>query len=249
MNINEAKQILLAWRPGCPELEDNSVGEALALAEAEPKLKEWLSLHGELQERAALSLRGMPVPVGLREAILLRAQKIEPFPVLAWWQQRRVWAAAAVVMLLVGTAMFWIGDDSDASVEVFRSRMVGAVLRQYSMDIVTNDMAAVRSFLAAKQAPADYVLTEKLGRLPVSGAGVLSWRSEKVSMVCLDSPQRGTLFLFVVDAAAVDFGSAPTREFAIVKDLATVTWTNAGRTYVLAGQGGRAELERYLQGG
>jgi hypothetical protein len=188
----------------------------------------------------------MPVPGGLREAILQRARKVERLPVPSWWQQPMVWSAAAAVMLFLGVALFWTGDESGASVEVFRSRMVSAVLRQYTMDIVTNDMGAVRSFLTTRQAPADYVLPEKLGRLPVSGAGVLSWQDGKVSMVCLDSPQRGTLFLFIVDAAAVTTDAFPGRSFADVNQLMTVTWTNGGRTYVLAGQGGRSELERYF---
>lgn len=247
MTIYEAKQILLAWRPGCPEREDALVREALALASLEPELKEWLSAHRALQERATRSLREMPVPAALRGAILRRAHKVERLPERAWWHQPVWWsAAAAAVMLFLGLALFRTGDESGASVEVFRSRMVGAVLRQYTMDIVTNDMGAVRSFLATKKAPADYVLPEKLDRLPVSGAGVLSWQDGKVSMVCLDSPQRGTLFLFIVDAAMVTMEARPGRSFADVNQLTTVTWTNGGRTYVLAGQGGRSELERYF---
>jgi hypothetical protein len=120
------------------------------------------------------------------------------------------------------------------------------VLRQYTMDIVTNDMAQVRAFLATKQAPADYALPDKLGRLPVSGAGILSWQGGKVSMVCLESANQGTLFLFVVDAPAVRQRDSVTREFADVNRLATVTWTRSGRTYVLAGSGGRTELENYF---
>jgi hypothetical protein len=246
MTIHEAKQILLTWRPGCPEREDASVREALALAAVEPELKEWLSAHRAMQERTARSLREIPVPGGLREAILQRARKVERLPVLSWWQQPMVWGAAAAMVLFLGLTLFWTGNESGASVEVFRSRMVGAVLRQYTMDIVTNDMGAVRSFLTTRQAPADYVLPEKLGRLPVSGAGVLSWQDGKVSMVCLDSPQRGTLFLFIVDAAAVRNELLAERTFADVNQLTTVTWTNGGRTYVLAGQGGRTELERYF---
>lgn len=246
MNIHEAKQILLTWRPGCPEREDARVREALAQVSVEPELKEWLSAHRALQERTARALREMPVPGSLRDAILQRARKVEPLLVSPWRQQPMAWGVAAAVALILGLALFWTGDDSGGSVEVFRSRMVGAVLRQYTMDIVTNDMGAVRAFLATRQAPADYVLPEKLDRLPVSGAGVLSWRDGKVSMVCLDSPQRGTLFLFIVDAAAVKSDAASGKAFAPVNELATVTWTKGGRTYVLAGQGGRSELERYF---
>lgn len=246
MTILEAKQILLTWRPGCPEREDASVREALALAAAEPELKQWLDAHRGFQESATRSLRAMPVPASLREAILARARKVERLPERRWWRQPAGWGAAAAVLLVLGLALLLLPPGSPGSVEVFRSRMVGAVLRQYTMDIVTNDMVAVRSFLDTRRAPADYVLPEKLGRLPVSGAGVLSWQDRKVSMVCLESPRRGILFLFVVDAASVRPEASPGRAFAAVNELATLTWTNGGRTYVLAGQGGRAELEQYF---
>jgi hypothetical protein len=110
------------------------------------------------------------------------------------------------------------------------------------MDIVTNDMAQIRQFLATNNAPADYVLPQNLARLPAMGAGVLSWRDRRVSMVCLDSGAQGTVFLFVVDGSAVR-GTPRQREFAHVSELNTVSWTEGGKAYVLAGSGGKNLLE------
>jgi hypothetical protein len=124
--------------------------------------------------------------------------------------------------------------------------MVGAVLRQYTMDIVTNDMSGIRRFLASRQAPADYVLPPGLATLPASGAGVLSWQSQRVSMVCLDSPDQGTLFLFVVDQAAVRSSPAAQPQFQQVNKLMTVSWSQGGKVYLLAGSGGRENLQKRL---
>ena len=107
-------------------------------------------------------------------------------------------------------------------------------------------MNQVRAFLASKNAPADYTLPGKLASLPVSGGGILSWQGQKVSMVCLDSLKQGTLFLFMVDDAALQEGPAGIREFEQVNKLSTVTWKTNGRTYVLAGSGGREDLEQYF---
>lgn len=124
--------------------------------------------------------------------------------------------------------------------------MVGNVLRQYTMDIVTNDPVQVRAYLARRQAPADYVLPEKLNRLPVTGAGVLSWGRERVSMVCFEAAGKDTLFLFIVSRASVN-GTLPTAtEFKQVSKLSTASWVQGGRAYVLAGPGGREFLQPYF---
>ena len=75
-----------------------------------------------------------------------------------------------------------------------------------AMGIVTNDMAQIRRYLATNHAPSDYVLTAGLKRLPATGAGVLTWQSQPVSMVCLDSTDQGTLFLFVTVAGSLYHG-------------------------------------------
>ena len=114
------------------------------------------------------------------------------------------------------------------------------------MDIVTNDMSQVRRFLAGKAAPADYVLPPALTRLPVIGAGVLSWQGRGVSMVCLDSINAGTLFLFVLEESSVKDPPPKTPEFVPVFEMMTASWTEGGTVYVLAGSGGLEALHRHL---
>ncbi len=246
MTLPEAKQLLLEWRPGRTPEDAARLREALDLEQRDPELKVWLERHRAVQERITASLRSMPVPADLRESILRRAAERAVVRPRIWWQHPAAWSAAAALIFFIGLTFWPKPEAAQATLEVFRSRMVGAVLRQYTMDIVTNDMREVRSFLASRQAPADYVLPEKLGRLSVSGGGVLSWQGGKVSMVCLESLQRDTLFLFVVDAKSFTSDVTVARDFADVNRLATVTWTERGRTYVLAGNGGRAALEQYF---
>jgi hypothetical protein len=153
-----------------------------------------------------------------------------------------VWSAAAAVLIFLGLLMFRQQPQAEDSFATFRSRMVQSVLRQYRMDIMTNDMGHIRQFLADRQAPANYTLPAGLARLPAMGAGVLSWQDRKVSMVCLDSGEKGTLFLFVVDKESVK-RPPEGRVSAKVKEMDTIAWTEAGEAYVLVGPGGKEWIE------
>lgn len=246
MNTAEARKILVSYRPGRPEASDPEVAEALALAQKDPQLRRWLEQQTDFHRSVRQALHRIPVPDNLRERILAQAKVVTPNVVTppAWTWRRGRWAMAAAIALLLGFAAFWLLTPSGDGFSTFRSRMVRAVLRQYSMDIQTNDLGQIRQYLGARQAPADFVLRPGLARLPVTGAGVLSWQGQRVSMVCLDGGARqGTLFLFVVDRAAVRRAPGESPELLPVSKLMTASWTDGDRTYLLAGQGARGTLQ------
>lgn len=242
VNSAEAKKILIACRPGTGDLRTSEALEALAMAQRDAELLRWWEQQRAWHDRVRESFAGIPVPSGLRNRILARAKIIE----VPWWRQRVVWQAAAALVLLATLAVFLMRPSGrEDTFQTFRSRMVRNVLRQYSMDIVTNDMAQIRAYLDSKQAPADYTLPPRLEQLPALGGGALGWQGRRASMVCLDSKTNGTLFLFIVDDQAVR--SAPTRpEFAAIKNLTTVSWTSGGKAYVLAGAGSREWLQSFF---
>jgi anti-sigma factor RsiW len=243
VNPIEAKRVLLAYRPGTADADDSQVAEALAESRRDSRLHEWAVQQAAFQQGVRTTLREIPVPPDLRERILARNKVVAP----RWWQKLSVVAAAAVIALLLGLGWLLSPPSTGRSFETYRDRMVRAVLRQYNMDIVTNDMTVIRRFLVTKNAPSDYTLPPGLLNLPVSGAGVLSWRDSRVSMVCLDAANQGTLFLFVVDRDSVAGAPGPARVFDPVSKLMTVSWSEGGRTYVLAGNGSQETLQRYWQ--
>jgi hypothetical protein len=243
MNAIEAQTILLAWRPGHGDLRDPEVADALELVRRDPAMKDWLERHSDFQRAVAKSFQEIPVPGDLRARILARSNIVAP---ASWWRKPGWLSAAAMLALLLSLAAWWVRPPSENSLSVFRSRMVGTVLRQYTMELETNDLVQIRSYLNRRGAPADFVLPGKLGRQPLLGADVLSWRGERVSMVCLESPVRDTLFLFVVDRTSVDGTSPNITDFKQVNKLMTASWTQGGRTYVLAGSGSRESLQQYF---
>ena len=230
MNTAEAKKILISCRPGSDDLRTPEAEAALALARQDEELHRWWQEQQAFQKRVRTTLNEISVPDHLRERILSRA-KIVPLPL---WRRTSVLGAAAAIVLLLSLALIWQKPSAEGSFETFRSRMVRNVLRQYQMDIRTSDMTQVRQFLGTNGAPADYVLPANVSQLPVMGAGVLKWQARRVSMVCLDAGAQGTVFVFVVDSSAVR-NPPQIRHAAQVSELPTVSWTEAGKTYVMAG--------------
>lgn len=239
MNSTEAKQILIACRPGSEDLRSPEARAAIELVQRDPELRAWWEQHEAFQNEARRAFRDVPVPSHLRDKLLARAKTVE----VPFWRRPIVWSAAAAVLIFLGALSFWKQPSAEDSFATFRSRMVQSVLRQYRMDIMTNDMGYIRQYLASRQAPANYKLPPGLERLPAMGAGVLSWQDRKVSMVCLDSGEKGTLFLFVVDKESVQ-NPPKDRMSAMVKELDTVAWTEAGEAYVLVGPGGKEWLNQ-----
>jgi hypothetical protein len=240
---NEVKRVLLACRSETSGAPESDVAAALEEVQRVPELREWWNAQQRFHSAAAESIRGVPVPENLRDRVLARTNIIH----VHWWRRPAVLsvAAAIVLLLLAAGILFQQQRPRDDTLAIFRARMVGKVMRQYSMSITTNDLLQVRQHLASRQAPADFQLPQPLTELPLMGAGVLSWRDRHVAMVCLDSKRKGMLFLFVVDAASLH-GLPVQPEFKPISSMNTVSWTAAGKTYVLAGNLEPEELVQLL---
>lgn len=241
MNRREAQSLLIAYRPRRGE-RDPQLEEALAESRRDPELREWLRGQQRFHDAAEQSLRSIPVPAGLKDK-LLRERKIVPLP---WWREPTFWAAAAAVMLLAAVLAPQLTPTSSADFAIYRSRVVRTVLRQYTMDVVTTNIAEIETFLQEKKAPARDLRPGQLASLQPIGAGILSWQGRRVSMVCLNGGGRGTLFLFVADASAVDKAPKSGQSIEQISTLATVSWQQNGKVYVLAGEMDAGALRHYL---
>ena len=230
MNSEQAKQILELHRPGLDAGDDPEVAAALELARRDPILREWYeqsrAVHAALRDK----FMQIPVPAELRAAILAQRKIVEP----AWWHPSAWLAAAALFALLLGVALVWVKPAQSERFAGFRSRMVRTALRQYRMDIMTNDLSQVRQFLARRGAPSDYVLPNELQKLSLTGGGCLHWRDNPVSMVCFDRGDKQMLFLFVINRAALHDAPSASPQVIKVSKLQTESWSEGDKTYVLA---------------
>src|SRR5439155_25361796 len=99
----------------------------------------------------------------------------------------------------------------------------------------SNDLKEVRQFLGRRGAPADFAVTNGLEKLSITGGVCSRWRSHPVSMVCFDRGDRQMVFLFVVDRAALKDPPPGSKQMAKVNKLLTSSWSEGGRTYLMAG--------------
>ncbi len=235
MTHDQARHVLLLFRPGSVDERDPKFAEALELVGGNPELARWFEEHCAFQSAMRSKLRQIAAPADLRDRILAAqaAQKI--IRPAVWWRQPAWMAAAAAIVLLLGLAAFWMQPSAPDRFANFQTRMVGTVLREYRMDLVTNDMGQVRQFLRGKGAPDDYEVTKGLAQLQLSGCGLLRWRGQPVSMVCFDRGDKEMLFLFVVDRSAMKDPPAETPQVARVNQLLTVSWARGDKAYLLAG--------------
>jgi hypothetical protein len=203
-------------------------------------------LQAQFDAKVRQELRSIEPPAGLRERILRGAppeasgRKVVPFPL------RAVLAAAAALLLLGALAFnFLPASGEDRTFAGFQNRMASFAVRQYSMDIFTNDLAAVRAYMKQKDAPADFDLPAALASTPVKGGARLSWQGQPVSMVCFQGPADKTLYLFIIDSASV---VEPPSELQLnaVKGLSSAAWHTSGKTYLLAADLPDPQLKSYL---
>ena len=252
MNHNEAKDILLLYRPGTADVADPQMAAALALAQQDTELARWFGEHCARQEVLRAKLRQIPVPAGLKEQIVSeQAARRKDFD----WRRLPALAAvaAAVVVSFVLIAPWLQSLKSDNTLAVYQNRMVGTALRTYVMDLATNDSGSIRAYLGQNHAPADYVLPAPLEKVAVTGCAIESWQGMKVSMICFSTGkplapgEQGDLWLFVVDRAAVkNTPSAGPPQLARVNQLMTAVWTQGDKLYLLGTPGDEQTLRRYL---
>lgn len=76
MRSEEAKQILLLYRPGSADDQDPQVARALDLAREDPELSCWFHQHCAFQERVRAKLRQIKVPKHLKQALLARRKVV-----------------------------------------------------------------------------------------------------------------------------------------------------------------------------
>ena len=251
MNRDDAKDMLLLYRPGTADAADPQIAEALALARQDADLAAWFKEYSARQEILRQRFREIPVPAGLKEQIVSEQMARERSVV---WKVNAALAVAAVVLMAFVLAGLWLHQPAAGnSLAIYQNRMAGVALRGYAMDLMTHDPQKVRAYLQQNGAPADYALPESLQKTAMTGCAVESWQGARVSMICfhtgkpLPSGEQSDLWLFVVDRNTVkNPPPAGAPQLAKVNDLMTATWTQGNRLYVLGTKGDEETLRRLL---
>ena len=242
------------YRPDSADANDAEFAEALALVRQDAELGRWFDEHCAIHRAIRTRFSQIAVPEGLKEQIV---SEHRARAAVAWWRQPSLLAAAAVIALVLGVAALWLRSGGDnleqENFATYRSRMVKAVLRNYAMTLETNDPNQIRTHLAQRQAPTDYVLPKALEQTATAGCGVLPWQDKRVAMICfltgkpLGAGEKSDLFLFIVDRGTLpDAPSGNAPEIARVNKLITASWSDGDKTYVLAAPSDEASIRKYF---
>jgi hypothetical protein len=239
MTRDQAKEILALYRPNIDDASEPDVAQALESVKADPELARWFEEHCALYSVTRQKFQAIAVPAELPGWILAgRRQRPQ------WWRAKVVWAAAAV---LIGLLLVVLSQQSSPknTFAAYRSRMVRTAMSNYGMPFMTNDLSAIRSYLATNHAHGDYVLPPALAKLPGQGCVILPWHERTVSLICLDGGASRDIFLFVINRN--DLSDPPrSRELAKIGNLATASWSDVDKTYILATKGNEEFLKKLL---
>ena len=250
----------MLYRPGVDDPDDPEVAEALSMLKADVELDKWFKEQCAWRETVRSRLKEIAVPEGLREQILSERNAFTfSFKKFVRW----VPVAACAAVLMAGLAYVAFQKPSEDRLASFRNRMSRIASREYpKMDLETSDLDKIQKFLAQNDVP-EYSLPAKLRKATGTGCAILDWRDpagqhRKVAMICFNSgrtPPPGTmvaatggadLYLFIVDAvAAPDAPPVGAAAKSDVSGLATASWQDGGKTYVLAGNGPAQFLQDY----
>jgi hypothetical protein len=251
MTRDDAKNILLLYRPSTADADDPQIANALALAQRDEELARWFGEHCARQDVLRAKFRQIPVPEGLKEQIISEQAALEK--TVARWNLALAATAAAIAALLVLTTIWLRPPASDNTLAIYRNRMVGVALRGYAMDVATNNPAQIRAYLGQNRAPADFVLPPPLKKVAMTGCAIESWQGVKVSMICfrtgkpLPPGEQSDLWLFVVDYTSVKNAPPPgPPQLAKVNQLITAVWSQGDKLYLLGTKGDEQTIRRLL---
>jgi len=253
MDRARAKEILRLYRPGVAEQNDPEMVEALELAKRDGELGRWLKEYVEVQEMIRAKFRETAVPEGLKEQIISERKAA-----LQMQTRRRTLVVALALAVVLGVVLLpkvfmrpTVSGD-DMSFNSFRNWAAGLVLRYPKMDLETNQMGPIRQMVQTTEGA--FTLPKGLEATTPTGCAtnLMAWNGHPVAMICFHSgktsdPTEPDLFLFMTDRVALTNAPEPSSMlFAKMSKLATVSWTEGDKTYVLGGRGSEEELRRYF---
>src|SRR5262245_28984165 len=145
VTLEEAKGVLMLFRPGVSDPGDGEFAEALELARTDPQLGAWFEQHCAFQKAMREKFRQLEVPPGLKshlEESLKRARHQR-------WHRSAPWLAAAAAVVLLVLAASLLGSRKPDHFADYVSRMVRSALVDYRMDRRTTNQVVLREYFAS----------------------------------------------------------------------------------------------------
>jgi hypothetical protein len=262
MTPEQAKKILALYRPGSEDQNDPAFAEALDMADPgrqtdrrvaqlDLQLSLWFREHCAGFVGVRGKFRDIQPPPALKDQILAE-YKSHVTPMRSGRRVVLACVAGALVVAAFLTAFLLRRAQFDFS--IYRQRMVAQALRPlYSMDVQTNDLAVIKTYLDGRHAPADYLLPPSFKSAEPAGCAVIDWHGKPVTMLCFRSGRPlgpgevADLWLFVANQdAVVNAPDRDARSVTQVDRMATAAWSQGGKLYMLGIVGDEGALQKYF---
>jgi len=249
MDNREAKFMLGAYRPGGQDANDPRFAEALEQVRRDPILKHWFEESVAFDAAITERLSATWVPSDLRESILTGA-KVTSAPL--WKNRWRKWAIAAAVVLSATLGVLIWHNTRPAPVAGWQLQALDAILSSIArneshFDAISSNPADLVQWLHANHAPTGEGLPNNLDKLPSIGCKTIFWHGKPVSLICFTLPEGRAIHLVIANASGDSDRAIKHKAKAIQQGhWATATWREGEMIYMLALEGSRDELGRYL---
>jgi len=249
MDNKEAKFILSAYRPDGQDVADPRFGEALEQARRDPILQRWFDESVVFDAAVTEKLCATPVPSDLRESILTG---IKITRVWHWKNRWRRWAIAAALVLSVTLGVLIWQNTRPAPVAGWQLQALDAILSSIArneshFDAISSNPADLVKWLRANHAPTGERLPDNLDKLPSIACKRFFWHGKPVSLICFTLPEGRAIHLVMTNVSAESDRAIKHKAKAIQQgNWATATWRDGDMIYMLALEGSRDELRRYL---
>lgn len=242
----DPKLILGAYRASGADANDPAFAEALAAAERDPQLAAWFREAQEFDRAIATKLGGIAVPENLRAKILEGGRASRR---AAWWLQPRLWAIAALLLLLVGVAWVWLPHGSGLA--AWQTQAVatldGVIGARVQLDREFPEPEKLVAWLQEQSAPVLPTLPDALANRTAIGCKKWEWRGLKFGMVCLHLEGSQTAHLVTTFHGGLK-GAPPLGQmiYGQAGKWSTATWSEGGLACMLLTDAGDVELRKLV---
>lgn len=249
MDKHEAKLILQSYRPNGRDASDPAFAEALAMAQADPELKEWFENEQSMDRAISEKLHNTPVPVDLKKTILsgMRTEQNIVRPQVVWWKSPALaWAAVIVVVF---AAAFLIQDQRSNSTQAaladYRTTMRQNLDTLSGFDYPTSSPAKIQSWLDEQGIFGDIEIPENLIGKKSMGCKLFDYKDAQSALICFQLPNMQMVHLFVIEKSAIqELDASSTGVFAKCGEWDTCSWEEDDKLFLLLGKVGNSTLER-----
>lgn len=234
MTIEEAKEILAAFRPGTEDERDPIFAEAVELMRTNAELKAWFEDARAFDQLMKVELARVPAPADLRDIILASPKIIRPVP---WWNSRLKdwhWAAAAAVVLFAAGAALWFGRQPVTFGEFRREIADQSWGPTPHVEYKATNLVEIRRLLHEQQLPSKFPVPPSLARTSVRGYSLMHWRGHEMPVLCFHSDGQH-LHLAVVDKNLFPDAPLDMPEVDKWQSWRTASWSHDDFSYVLTG--------------